>query len=220
MTVPALNPTRTRRRAAKWVLVSVLSLFAAIGLLLFVVTLTPLVPWWVAQLSGPALRVPGDSLIVLGESTSLLPTGVVLDQASYWLCEHAKTTYRQGGFRRMVVSSRPAVGTSAAVIMADVLQAAGLADNAIRVEALGDTPMEQARRLAAYHSGDAGAGRMVVLTRDYKAARTRRALRRAGLNAVVAPAPDAQVRAAHRSERWRIFLELCRETGYLLRTLL
>lgn len=194
--------------------------FAAVGLLLATVTLTPLVPWWVARLSGPAPKVPGNSLIVLAESTSLLPTGLVLDQSSYWLCEHAKTTYRQGGFRRIVLSSRSAVGTSAAVIMADILQAGGVPENVISVEAFGDTPMEQAGRLAKYHSQGATPGRIVILTRDYKAARTRLALSRAGLDAIVVPAADAQVRAAHRSERWRVFLEVSLETAYWVRAFL
>src|SRR5215475_13526618 len=74
---------------------------AALGLLLVLVTATPLVSWWAGIFAGPWDDPGGDVLIVLGGS--LLGNGV-MGQNSYWRALYTAQAWRHGTFRRIVVS--------------------------------------------------------------------------------------------------------------------
>lgn len=68
---------------------------AGLGLLLILVTATPLVPWWTSLLAGPWQDPSGDVLIVLGGS--LLENGV-MGVSSYWRSTYAVLAWKEGVF--------------------------------------------------------------------------------------------------------------------------
>jgi uncharacterized SAM-binding protein YcdF (DUF218 family) len=93
---------RSRSRVALWVLGSAL---ASLGLLLVLVTVTPVVFWWAGVLAGPWEDPNGDVLIVLGGS--LLDKGL-MGQSSYWRSVYALRAWRQGSFQKIVINGGPA----------------------------------------------------------------------------------------------------------------
>ena len=63
---------------------------AALGLLVVLVTVTPLAPWWAARLAGPWTNPKGDTLIVVGGS--ILGNGMIGD-SSYWRAIYGALSY-------------------------------------------------------------------------------------------------------------------------------
>src|SRR6266542_5533380 len=77
-----------------------IGLLAALGLLLVVVSVTPVTGWYARKLAGPWNDPKGDVLIVLGGSE--LTPGMV-GQSSYWRSVYALRAWREGGFRRVLL---------------------------------------------------------------------------------------------------------------------
>jgi uncharacterized SAM-binding protein YcdF (DUF218 family) len=71
---------------------SVMFVLAAIGMLIVVVTATPLVKWWSRMLAGHWTDSQGDVLIVLGGGAV---DGEVLALSSYWRCVYASLAWKQ-----------------------------------------------------------------------------------------------------------------------------
>ena len=82
---------------------------AALGLLMILVTITPLVRWYALWLAGPWYESRGDTLIVLGADD---PSNGVIGQATYWRSVYAVMAWREGGFRRIVVSGDRGIAES------------------------------------------------------------------------------------------------------------
>src|SRR6267378_7343394 len=72
--------------------------FAGLGLLLTIVTATPLDSWWGRTLAGSWGDSRGEVLIVLGGSST---NGGVIGENSYWRSVYALTAYREGEFRQI-----------------------------------------------------------------------------------------------------------------------
>src|SRR5262249_46641540 len=87
------------------------AVFAGLGLLLVLFSVTPLVSWWAGILAGPWEDPSGDVLIVLGGS---LLENRVIGQNSYWRSAYALLAWRDGTFRRVVVSGGGPTGSSIA----------------------------------------------------------------------------------------------------------
>lgn len=181
--------------------------FAGLGVLLALVTVTPLISWWAGALAGPWEDPNGDVLIVLGGS--LLENGVI-GQSSYWRSVYALLAWREGAFQRVLVSGGGPAGSSIAETMRDFLACRGVPREVIQVETRSSNTHENALYVSALVTGVPG--RKVLLTSDYHMFRAHRAFKKAGLEVLPRPFPDAMKRAAGWTGRWPAFLDLVRET--------
>ncbi len=80
------------------------SLLAGIGVILVLITFTPVLGWWAAALAGPWGDGRGKVLIVTGEtlSTSRNPWAL----PSYWRSVYAVFCWRTGNYQTLVFSGR------------------------------------------------------------------------------------------------------------------
>ena len=181
---------------------------ASLGLLFVLVTGTPLVSWWAGVLAGPWEDPNGDVLIVLGGS--LLENGL-MGPSSYWRSVYALRAWRQGTFNSIVVSGGPAPADySTAAPMRDFLEAHGVPRQAIQIETQSMSTHENALRVAELLAHVPG--RKVLLTSDYHMYRAYYAFKKAGLEVLPRPFPDARKRAVGWAGRWPVFLDLVLET--------
>jgi uncharacterized SAM-binding protein YcdF (DUF218 family) len=180
---------------------------AGLGLLLVLVTVTPLVSWWAGVLAGPWEDPSGEVLIVLGGS--LLGDGV-MGPSSYWRSTYAVLAWGEGTFRRVVVSGGGPAGTSIAEPMRDFVECRGVPRPAIQMETRARSTHENALYVTELLAGVPG--RKVLLTSDYHMFRAHRAFKKAGLEVLPRPFPDARKRASHWTGRWPAFLDLVEET--------
>ncbi|HVX65670.1 MAG TPA: YdcF family protein [Bryobacteraceae bacterium] len=181
-------------------------LLAALGLLLLVVTFTPLVPWYARALSGIWDEPKGEILIVLGGGAiddTTLATG------SYWRAVYGERTWRHGGFRQMLIS-----GKNVAPLMRSFLVCQGVPGGAIQTEgnsvSTRENALEAARRLASTP------GRKVLVTSDYHMFRARRAFAKAGLAVRACPYPDVVKSSNSLAARWTGFVTLAQETAKIV----
>jgi len=184
-------------------------LAAGLGILLVLVTVTPLTSWWAGALGGTP-DPPGRVLIVLGGSTI---EGGVIGRSSYWRAVYASWAWERGGVERIVVS-----GASAGPPIAKFLEASGVPAEAITVEDRSSSTLENARETARLLADDPRP--KTLLTSDYHMWRAERCFAAQGMDVARSPVPDAGKRAASWMHRWDAFLELSVETwkilGYLI----
>jgi len=189
------------------------AVFAALGLLVTIVTTTPLVSWWARALAGPSRFPKGDVLVVLGGT---IQDAGIMGESTYWRSVHAVITYREGGFRDVVLSGGPgsnAPSVAVAESMRAFLVSQGVPPQVIHLEVRSTSTRENAIYTKQILS--AFPGTIVLLTSDYHMTRAYRAFRRAGVEVLARPFPDALVRAGVYSGRWGAFLDVLRETGAL-----
>jgi len=182
-------------------------LLALLGLLVVVATLTPLDAWWAKLLAGGWNDPPGDVLIVLGGART--SSDGVIAWNSYVRSLYAVRAYRAHAFPLIVLSG----GTgppSVASAMRDFVESQGVPAAVIRVEERSLTTRENA--LYVSEMLKATPGRKVLLTSDYHIYRAVRAFRKAGLDVVPRPVPDAFKRSGSLEGRWPAFLELTLES--------
>jgi len=188
-------------RWAKRVLLSISTVF-------LLATLTPFDRWYARLLAGPWDDPKGDTLIVLGGS--MLEDGL-LGASSYWRAVYAVRVWREGGFRRIILSGANPPHTPVSVAMKEFLVAAGVPQEAIHVEAASRSTRENALFVKRMLEGDTS--RIVLLTSDYHMFRAYRAFRKEGLVVAPRPFPDAAKQASCISCRWPVFVSLLMETG-------
>lgn len=186
------------RRLLRWVVF----LLAAIGLLLVVVTATPLVGWWSTRLAGPWNDPKGDVLIVLGGGVI---DSEVLALDSHWRSVYAWRAWKEGTFRKVVVS-----GKDVAPLMRDFLVCQGVPAATIVVENSSTSTRENALAAKALLAGEPGT--LVLLTSDYHMCRAHAAFAKAGLKVMPSPFPDGRKRVNSPSLRWGVFVDLTKET--------
>jgi len=174
----------------------------SLGLLMAVVTLTPLVSWMSARLAGTWDNPRGDLLVVL--SGSSLEEGQI-GFSSYWRCFYAVLAFREGGFRQILVTGGGAEGaTPIAVSMQHLIVFFGIPAESVTVETLSTSTRENALRSAPILAKIPG--KKVLLTSDYHMFRALGAFRKAGLNLEGWPYPDTGKMAATWAGRWPAFL--------------
>lgn len=179
---------------------------AAIGALLVLVTVTPLVTWWARALAGPWDDPPGEILIVLaGDQID----DDIIGESSYWRSVYAVRFWRSNQFRQIVIS-----GSNAAATMGRFLVSQGVPAAAITIEGRSTSTRENAVNTAEVLRGFSG--RKVLLTSDYHMYRAHRAFLKAGLAVSPRPFPDAGKRVNIYRSRWGLFCELAAETGKIL----
>jgi uncharacterized SAM-binding protein YcdF (DUF218 family) len=177
------------------------------GLLLVVVTFTPLTLWWGRALSGTWTEDAGDAgdvLIILGADD---PTAGIIGRASYWRTVYAARAWESVRFKLVVVSG----GNGVAESIRELLVCRGVPAGSIQAETRSTSTRENAlftRDLVAHHEG-----RKVLLTSDYHMYRASRAFQKAGVDVIPRPLPDVLKHANRWENRWNMFLVLVVETG-------
>jgi uncharacterized SAM-binding protein YcdF (DUF218 family) len=186
----------------------IVTALAAVGLLFFIVTFTPVNFWWTNQLAGAWNDPAGEVLVVPGADS----IEGIIGYSSYWRSVYAVLSWKRGGFRTVVVCGGGDKGQpSTAEQMRDFMVAQGIPASAVRVETESGSTRENALKSKAIL--DQLAGRKVLLTSDYHMFRANRAFRKAGIDVQPSPFPDAIKQSMSRWNRWGVFLGLCRETG-------
>lgn len=175
---------------------------AALGFLVILITVTPVLRWWTAALSSPWGPNQAEFLVIPGSEMFAPDT---LGISSYWRSFYGAMEWRQGHYGRIVVSGR-----NAAPLMADFLIGHGVPKEAILIENEADSTRENAAKVAQLLGPKPG--RVVLLTSDYHSARALREFRAAGINATALPYPDANKRINSWKDRWSVFLILSDET--------
>lgn len=173
----------------------------AAGLLLLVVTSTPLLEFWARALGGRWGDGKGGVLIVLGGD---LTAPGVLGLTSYWRTVYAVFYWRDGHYRTLVIS-----GKDMAEPMSEFAAAYGIPREAILSENRSNNTHENAQFTAELLRHDPR--KKVLLTSDYQMFRALRAFRKAGLDVSPLPFPDAQKRVSNPLERWSVFCSLSAE---------
>jgi uncharacterized SAM-binding protein YcdF (DUF218 family) len=166
---------------------------AAIFLLLLIVLhTTPVVPAIANWLTGDWQDAKGDVLIVLGGDQQNDGT---LGLESYWRCVYAVRAYRDGGFRRIVISGGPngySGAMSVARVMADFIAGLGVPREALTLEERSQSTHENALMTVPVVRG--WPGTKVLMTSDIHMRRAHASFARAGLDTVPAPIPDIRKR--------------------------
>ncbi|HLY60759.1 MAG TPA: YdcF family protein [Terriglobia bacterium] len=182
---------------------------AALGLLYFVVSFTPVNFWWAAILEGPDYTETGDVLIVL--SGSMMGDGS-MGWSSYLRTTYAGRAFHEGGFKEVLVTGGSAGQSKVpvAIAMGEFLKFQGVPSEAIHLE----TRSRSTRENALYSSPLLSMlpGSKVLLTSDYHMFRARRAFARAGIQVFPQPVPDVIKRSGEWWMRWPAFLDLLGET--------
>jgi uncharacterized SAM-binding protein YcdF (DUF218 family) len=186
-----------------------LQCLAAVGLLVAVVTLTPLVQWWARVYCGPIDDPKGDVLIVLGAAVD---TQGMISYSAYLRCQYAINAWRSGGFRQMLITGGTAEHPVAAR-MADFVVAQGVPRQAILIEERSGSTRENALRSARLVADIPGT--RVLLTSDFHMLRARMVFKRAGIAVLPRPIPDALKRAQSWQHRWPVFIDLVIESEKL-----
>jgi uncharacterized SAM-binding protein YcdF (DUF218 family) len=177
--------------------------FAAIlGFLVLLVTLTPVLRYWVNALSTEWGNGGGNTLIVLGQDTTAPD---MLGIGSYWRSYYAVLVWRENRFRRIVVT-----GKGAAPLMRDLMVNQGVPSGIITVEDAASSTRENALFVNRILAGRDGP--YVLLTSEYHMGRALRTFRKAGVDASPLPFPDANKSLNDITQRWNVFLGLAEET--------
>lgn len=180
----------------------ILRILAAIGLLVVLVTFTPLVSWWAKLYAGAWNDPAGDVLIVLAGDQ--LDDGII-GRSSYWRCVYAAMAWKAGGFRGILIS-----GVRSAPLMADLMVFNGVPRDAIRLEPRSSSTRENALFTAGLLRQIPGT--KVLLTSDFHMLRAHRAFAKAGVEVLPRPFPDALKRSQHWHNRLEVFFDLVLET--------
>lgn len=181
------------------------------GIVLLVVSFTPLVPWWAYKLSGGFGDPRGDVLIVLASSEN---TDGILGYSSYLRTEYAIRAWREGWVRAIVISGGAEHGPAPSRAMRAFLVANSVPSEVIKVETESTSTRENALYSRAVLQNLPG--QAVLLTSDYHMYRALRVFRKAGIAVFPRPFPDAMKRGASIRGRWPAFLDLCSESSKIL----
>jgi uncharacterized SAM-binding protein YcdF (DUF218 family) len=202
-TLPRVLPSLKIIGAVRRIAVTIL---AALGAIVVIVTVTPIVAWWSAWLTGGRWEEPhGDVLVVLG-SEGVNERQGSMGYSSYWRAVHAADAWHKASFRRMIVSGGGTAGAS----IRDYVVAHGVPASAVELEGGSDSTRDNAVFTARLLK--VRAGPISLLTSDYHMRRACACFERAGIATIPVPAPDAMKRYQRRSNRWWVFHDLVVET--------
>ena len=205
---PAGQMSSTRRISGQQRLLgSLLAAFTSLGVLLTIVTATPLDSWWGRTLAGSWDDSRGEVLIVLGGSST---NDGVIGENSYWRSVYAVTAYREGGFRQIILTGGSRFGIPTAASMGTFLESQGVPHNFIVLETRSTSTRENALYTKPLLSDSTGGN--VLLTSDFHMFRARRTFQKVGLHVLPRPIPDVLKRASTWKGRWPAFLDLVSET--------
>ena len=195
---------RTWKLAWSWMKVGI----SVVGILILLITFTPLVPWWAHELAGSFDNQRGDSLIVLASADS---ADGILSYSSYLRCEYAIRAWREGWPKVILISGGRPAGEPTAKSMAAFIESQGVPADMVRTETNSISTRENALQSKAVVASLPG--KVVLLTSDYHMYRARRTFEKAGIPVVPRPFPDAYKRGSSGLGRWPAFLDLCEESA-------
>src|SRR5687768_17532424 len=132
---------------------------ATLGATAAIVTLTPIVAWYGAQLAGPWNDPDGEILVVLGGSAE---DDGSMGESSFRRSLYAAHAFRQGSFRHVVISGGGINGHTVAESMRNYLSCRGIPAEAIHTEPHSQSTRENALYTKGILSGLVG--RKVLLT--------------------------------------------------------
>ncbi len=175
---------------------------AATGLLVLLVTFTPVTYWYGRLLAGRWDDPEGDTLIVLGggDFSDGIPA-----ESSIFRTVSALRAYQSGHFRKIVL-----VGYSVGAEMRELLATRGVPRELMITEDASRSTRENALYTARLLAGDSGS--KVLLTSDLHMFRAQRVFRKAGLQTLPRPVPDALKRYTRFYRRWTAFQDEALET--------
>lgn len=185
------------RKAGRWLN----HLFAAIGMIVVLVTVTPVDAWWARAYSGPIDQPKGDVLILLSAASD--DQGLV-SFSSYWRARYALLAWQSGGFKKIVVSGGGGSG------ILNLLIAEGIPRQDIVAEWQSNSTRENAINTARLIQGMPG--KKVLLTSDFHMYRAIRVFRKLGLDVTPMPVPDVLKSSQHWSGRFPAFETMAVET--------
>jgi uncharacterized SAM-binding protein YcdF (DUF218 family) len=174
---------------------------ASLGLTLLLATFSPFVSWYARRLAGPWADPKGDILIVIsGSSINGFP-----NENTVLRCMYAVLAWREGGFRKIVVSGRQTSSHMRSLLIAE-----GVPAEVVVTEEAARSTRENALYVARLLSGEPGS--KVLMTSDYHMFRAVRVFRKAGLRVSPRPIPDALKRVGNRLRLWPAFVDEASET--------
>ncbi len=179
---------------------------ALAGLVLMVVTGTPVVVWMGAMLSGQWDDARGETLIVL--TGSGLDSEVIGD-SSYWRSVYAVLFWREAKYKAIWITGYGQGTAGTPGLMRQFLIGQGVPGEIIHLDTGSVNTQASARAMAKLLAGDTG--RKVLLTSDYHMFRSRRLFAREGVRVGAIPIPDAQKRGGRMWTRWQAFLDVSEE---------
>jgi uncharacterized SAM-binding protein YcdF (DUF218 family) len=183
-----------------------------LGLLVLVVSLTPLVSWLTRHMTVDWYEGDADVLVVLGGSM-LVPGAepdATLGYDSYLRCVYASWDIRRFRYRYIVVTGSDGLGPA----MAKYLEGQGTAPPAILVENAARTTYQNAefvKKILDHQPGLTPNQKIAVLTSDYHTSRARLVFEHLGMHVQMIPVPDAAKRAGNVLQRWPAFLDITSE---------
>jgi uncharacterized SAM-binding protein YcdF (DUF218 family) len=200
-----------REESRRWKLLRLVKgAVTGLGLLVLIVTVTPIDKWWARKLAGEGYYSDGDVLVVLGGAT-FADGG--MDWNSYLRTRYAGQIYRAGAFKQVIVSGGrpPRSKVATAVSIEEYLRCLGVPSEAIQLETASHSTRENA--LYSAQLLKTLPGRKVLLTSDYHMFRAYRAFIKAGVDVLPQPIPDVGKRAGGWMARWPAFVDLVTESG-------
>jgi uncharacterized SAM-binding protein YcdF (DUF218 family) len=178
----------------------------ALGLLVLLVTISPVSAWLAGPMSGDWNDPKGDILIVLTGGS--FDDGV-MSESSLLRSAYAARAYKDGFHSIIISGGSPNGATPIAKAMADMLVLQGVPREVITLETASLSTRDSAVNLKLLL--DHSHGTKVLLTSDYHMFRARRSLQKAGLDVLPRPVPDVIKRSNGIFDRWPSFLELVKE---------
>jgi uncharacterized SAM-binding protein YcdF (DUF218 family) len=188
-------------RPARWFI----GLLAAIGLVVALVTVTPVDVWWAHAYAGPIDQPKGDVLILLSAAND---DAGAISFSSYWRARYALLAWQTGGFQKIVVSGGGGPGIE------NFLVAEGVPASAIVGEWQSTSTRENGLNTAKLIADMPG--RKVLLTSDFHMYRALRVFRKLGLDVTPLPVPDVMKEAQHPQARFSEFEVMVEETAKII----
>lgn len=185
---------------------AMVAICVSVGFLYLFATFTPFVSWYGGRLAGQWTDPNGDTLIVL--AAGALDEGFPAD-GTLLRCLYAVRAYQAGGFRKIVL-----VGFPISDHMRRLMIAEGVPAEILVTEDASHSTHENALYTARLLAGEPGS--KVLLTSDYHMFRAVRAFRKAGMNVLPRPIPDARKRAMNWLRRWQAFLDEASESSKIV----
>ena len=196
-----ISATTGLRKAGRWLN----RLFVAIGMIVVLVTATPVDAWWARAYSGPIEQPKGDVLILLSAAAD--DQGLV-SFSSYWRARYALLAWQAGGFKKIVISGGGGRG------ILNFLTAEGVPRQDIVTEWRSNSTRENAINTARLIQGMPG--KKVLLTSDFHMYRAIRVFRKLGMEVTPMPVPDVLKSAQHWNGRFPAFETMTLESTKII----
>jgi uncharacterized SAM-binding protein YcdF (DUF218 family) len=183
-----------------------------LGLLLLVISFTPLVSWVARNVAVDWYDGEADVLVVLGGSMLVDGTGAqaTLGFDSYLRCAYASWNLQHHSYRYIVVSGPNGLATA----MAQYLMFRGTKRSQILLETAAQTTAQNAefvKNILDRQHDLPPHPVIAILTSDYHTRRARKVFEHAGIPVRVIPVPDLAKRDTSITGRWNAFLDLSQE---------